>query len=506
MKPILLIEVNEVPNVVLDAYARRSPFMKAFLEKCDRYETVCADQIQLDPWIAWPSFHRGVNDQAHGILRLGQDTSVADAKYPPVWRVLADKGVSTGVYGSLFSSAEVDHGPYRFFVPDVFSPHDEVKPASLKSFQAFNLQMTRNSARNADKKIAGGGYKSILENILSGRISIGTCVRMAMQIVSEKLDPVKVSRRRNTQTEIHADIFASLIEKERPQFATFYTNNVAAAMHRFWSASMREVGTINGERLSDAWVDAYSDEVFVALESVERLLKRLMSGPYKDATIVIASAIGQEEIPAENHASFVTISDLDAFVSAAIGEPGKPVRYETVPTMVPDFTLRFENVEDAERMNARLRSLTIGDQRAVETLERMTAKELVTADGEMAHIRHAYDDSTHFKHAITYFSTDARTIHLSMQIDDYAGAEKIAFGNDVMDFHAAGIGRVSHDEGVNCTAQHCAEGSMLVYGASKPHAGIQRVSALDFAPSLLAHFGAEAPRAYMKGKPGIRLG
>src|ERR1700693_5924115 len=120
MHNVILLEVNEVPNKVMDAYASRSPFMARFLGESDRYTTICADQIQLDPWIAWPTFHRGVPDTVHGLLRLGQDTAPIDAAYPSVWRMLKDSGVSVGVCGSLFSSSEEDQSHYRLFVPRDF--------------------------------------------------------------------------------------------------------------------------------------------------------------------------------------------------------------------------------------------------------------------------------------------------------------------------------------------------------------------------------------------------
>lgn len=88
MRKVVLIEINEVPHVIMEAYAKRSPFWARFMENSARFETLAADKIQLDPWIAWPSFHRGVNDEAHRLLRLGQRTEAADTAYPPVWRML----------------------------------------------------------------------------------------------------------------------------------------------------------------------------------------------------------------------------------------------------------------------------------------------------------------------------------------------------------------------------------------------------------------------------------
>jgi hypothetical protein len=501
MRNIILIELNEVPNLVLEAYAKRSAFMAQVLRESDRYTTICADQIQLDPWIAWPTFHRGVPDKVHKLLRLGQDTAPIDAAYPSIWKMLKDQNVSVGVWGSLFSSSESDQSGYRFMVPDVFSPHGRVKPQALSKFQDFNLQMTRASARNADEDVSSGGGRAVADLALKGWLSLGTMVRVAAQLVSEKIDRKRLSRRRNTQTELHGDVFCSLVKSEKPQFSTFYTNNVAAAMHRFWSASFQEQ-SINKARLEGEWLDTYSDEVFVALQSVERIIKRLLAESGQDTTIVIASAIGQEEIPAENHKRFITITKPEAFIAALLDDEATE-NYSLKPTMVPDFTIVFDAAADADRMCARLRKLSIGEHAALETLERMHAKELVGAETPLAHIRHHYDTSSHFKFPITFARSDQNTVHVSLQIDDYDGPQEATLGNRTLSFGETGIGEIQHEEGVNCTAQHCAEGSLVVHRPGVAASSeMQVVSSLDFVPSLLAHFNVAAP-TYLMGKATI---
>ncbi|RRN62200.1 hypothetical protein [Caulobacter sp. 602-1] len=480
--------------------------MAQFLSDGESFETLAADKIQLDPWIAWPSFHRGVNDETHRLLRLGQRTERADSAFPPIWRLLADGGVSVGVYGSLFSSCETDLSRYAFFVPDVFSPHDSVNPPELQGFQNFNLAMTRASGRNADEAVASGGGREVLKLALGGRIQPGTLGRIGAQLISEKFNSRRLSRRRNTQTELHADIFVSLLKQKKPDFSCFYTNNVAAAMHRFWSAAMPD-GSINAGRLQGEWLDQYSDEVFEALYSVERLLRRLVSGEAGDCVIVLASALGQEEIPAENHKDFLTITNIRRFIEGVVGDACELGPFESLPTMVPDYSLRFSSKKDASLVRDRLGSLKINDYRAVETLERMHSKEILTQEGGLSYMRHGYDESGHFKHPITFSLSDDENVHISFQIDDYEGADVAAVGNREVSFDDLGLGRVSHDEGVNCTAQHSANGSLIVHrvsGKSAVGADIPVISALDFVPSVLDHFGLAKP-SYLTGKPTIAL-
>ena len=125
--------------------------------------------------------------------------------------------------------------------------------------------MTRASARNARGAVSAGGNKAILDLVKGRYLQPSTITRMAKQLLSEKIDPKKVSRRRNIQTELHADVFCNLLKTTSPEFSTFYTNNVAAAMHRFWSAAFSDP-SINEGRLNDRWVQTYSLEIAAALD------------------------------------------------------------------------------------------------------------------------------------------------------------------------------------------------------------------------------------------------
>jgi hypothetical protein len=46
---------------------------------------------------------------------------------------------------------------YRFFIPDAFAAGAECLPAAISTFQAFNLEMTRESARNVSRRIRWAG-------------------------------------------------------------------------------------------------------------------------------------------------------------------------------------------------------------------------------------------------------------------------------------------------------------------------------------------------------------
>ena len=130
-RKIVLLEANEIPSRVLDQYMSERPgsVLARTLPECRRYETRAADTCALSPWITWPTLHRGVNNESHGLLYFGQDLTDADARFPPIWQLLQEGGISTGVFGPMHSSPLPDNASdYAFFVPDTFAIRPSVIP------------------------------------------------------------------------------------------------------------------------------------------------------------------------------------------------------------------------------------------------------------------------------------------------------------------------------------------------------------------------------------------
>jgi hypothetical protein len=96
-----------------------------------------------------------------------------------------------------------------------------------------------------------------------------------------------------------------------------------------------------------------------------------------------------------------------------------------------------------------------------------------------------------------------------VQYDNYAGPDQFLIGGVSRTLSAAGLGFMTHEDGVNCTAQHIPTGSLWVYRLGSSHRGAagaarREISTLDVAPSLLRFFG-HSPPSYMEGKASVNL-
>jgi hypothetical protein len=477
-KKLILLELNEVPYRVIDTYCQQHP--KATLTKMlsvsKQYITMNEDSLVLDPWVSWPTLHRGVSDEEHNILHLGQVVSETDEKFPPIWRLLKDHGFRVGVFGSLHSSSRPrDVSEYSFYLPDYFDGAAFAHPAALASFQELNLSMTRQSARNVTRRIpAASALKFVVQAPMIG-LQLSTFVDSVGHLVREAFDGSLRIRRRAYQPLVTMDLFLYQLKKNKPHFATFYTNHVAAAMHRYWGAAF-PTDYSQGE-LDQAWIEKYGAEISFAMDKCDLMLSHLVSfiNENPEYTLIVASSMGQAAIPATQTYRFLTIIDMSAFMKC-VGVPDGG--WELRPAMVPCCCVVIrEEYRDVFVSN-------------IDTL---------VINGEA--IKQDRRPAGH----LSYDERDGGFFQIFVQFDNYAGPSTASLMGKSINLSDLGLGFVAHEDGVNCTAQHVAEGSLWFYSKDASHDGgsvRKTISTLDVAPSILSFFAHEKP-TYMRGSASI---
>jgi len=461
-RSIIVLEANEIPYKVFDYFCSRRPgsTLARIMERSTQYRTHTEDKTRfIMPWVTWPSFHRGVNDEVHQIFKFGQWEAESDRKYPPIWSLLARGGIRTGVFSSMQSSPLPENAAdYAFYFPDMFSTTTATVPDELEVLQDFNLSMTRDSARNVSRHIdVRTGARVVLKSRRLG-LRASTYADVAGQLLGELLHPHRKTRRREYQPLLLLDAFCKQLERARPQFSTFFTNHVAAAMHRYWAAAFPEDYEDFG--LDRQWVDRYRGEIVFAMEKLDSMVERLAGfvDAHEEYMLAIATSMGQAAIPASHVRQFLTITDIPAFMrrlGVAAGE------YEERPAMVPDFSFKVSDGR-ADEFERRLRSMTVG--------------------GKPADIHR-----------------DRSFFHVSVY-DERPDISRVSLSGEEVGIQEAGLGYLVHEDEVACTAQHVPEGSLIIYSPHAKSSGRRArtdVSALEFAPSVLRHFGADVP-SYMK--------
>ena len=476
MQKIILIELNEVPLRVFDRYVEERPHshVARVMRGSRQYETITEDKIQLDPWISWPTMHRGV------ILHLGQILKDVDRQYPPIWALLKKDGRKVGVFGSLHSNNLPDDAKeYSFYVTDFFAHEVFAHPKELLPFQQLNITMTRESARNVSDRLPVQLLGSAAKSFPALGIRFDTLFEGARQLASEKINGKRKIRRRNYQSMLMADAFVKQLEKSKPDFATVYSNNVAAAMHRYWGAMFPE--DYENLTITQEWIATYREEILAAMDMFDKVLGKVLGfvEDNPEYTLVIGTSMGQGAIPCEHADDFLTIKSLEKFMNA-LGLTQDEWVFR--PAMVPCLGVVVPDEEPRERLRKALASFEI--------------------DG------HRIEKDDRPLMPMTWDEKDNGFFHFYTQFDDYEGKGKALIGNRSFSIEELGLARMVHEDGVNCTSQHKPEGTLLVFNPKNandnadPVKPRETVSTLDFVPSVLSHFGVDSPE-YLEGKPSI---
>ena len=464
-KKILFFELNEVPFRVLDDYCGKHPdsFLAKTLARCRQFEARSEDRV-LSPWVTWPTVHRGVGDDKHSIHYFGQHLERPDRDYPPIWKILSERGIRTGVFGSLHTSPlPADAARYAFFVPDTFAPGSECFPSELSVFQNLNLSMARQSARNVSTSIPWKEALRFMARMPALGLTPRTLASTARQLAEERVDGMKRIRRRTYQVILAFDIFMKQVRRTQPQFATFYTNHVASSMHRYWAAAFP--GDYENHGYDAAWISRFSGEIDYAMSWFDAFFERMCAfvDAHPDYEVWVATSMGQAATEAVTMETQLYLTDLSKFM-AFLGFPAG--HWERRPAMEPQVSVQVLP-EDAAAFIDALKSIRIDD----------APLEFEEKEGGFACI-----------------SLGQSNLPGRIETADVRGRS--------VRFEDLGMENVAIEDHTNSNAYHVPGGILLQYGNGHQRAvsgaGSKRpvISNLEIAPALLKNFGIEIP-AYM---------
>lgn len=461
---IILFELNEVPVRIFEHYSRCNPesALARKMPECFKYETITEDKGWLEPWITWPTLHRGVTNERHDIADFGQDLAHQDRDFPPVWKILVKHGIKTGIFGSLHTyPLPSDLTNYAFLMPDTFAAGSECFPDDISAFQEFNLRVSRESARNVSKRIPWAAGLDLLRKAPGLGFKLSTVADVGGQLLAERREPWQRVRRRSYQAVLGFDVFYKYLETTRPSFATFFTNHVASSMHRYWAAMFP--GDYKEFEFTEDWVSTYRNEIDFTMGKVDRIFAKLAAfvEHNPEYQLWIATSMGQAATRGRPCDSQLYITDRKKFM-AAMG--AGPEEWSTRPAMQPQTNV-VVIPSKADLFRENLKKLRV--------------------DGEPVSFREAENG---------FFSIDLGQegfLTKKPQIADFGGRS--------VPFQDLGMAPVEIEDQTHSSAYHIPNGTLLIYDPSqlgkKP--GYTQISTVEIAPAILNHYSVPIP-AYMK--------
>jgi hypothetical protein len=243
------------------------------------------------------------------------------------------------VCGSLQSWPPVDPGENGFFIPDTFAHDSRCFPKFIEPLQAFNLSQVRANGRVVDSKSTfGGGLGGLLRALPRLGIRLRTFVRIALQLVSERFDRTRASRRPIFQTVLFWDVFRKLFDpRNPPAFSTFFTNHVASSMHRYWHEAFPEDFGDKYRGQPQRYLNTLLFSLDVLDEMLEQAVRYAKVNPR--LRIVLASSMGQDAVHYESHEGWeLAVSNVARLMHACGVEEGA---YKPLLAMVPQVAVEL---------------------------------------------------------------------------------------------------------------------------------------------------------------------
>jgi len=469
MRKLILFELNEVPWSILDYYCKKYPQsqLAKILSLSSQYETVTEDEGHLSPWITWPTLHRGVHNAMHNIQDFGEDLSEADKLYPPVWKILQENNIPTGVFASMHSfPPPKNFEEYSFYVPDPFAGESIVHPKILTSFQNFNLRMSRKSGRNVDTGIDWKSASSLGFTLPQIGIKPKTLASVGEQLVQERIKPWVRTRRRSYQSVLAFDVFMKLMKTKKPAFSTFLSNHVASTMHRYWAATFP--ADYKEYELSEEWKTTYSKEIDFTMYKFDEFLCELASfvQKNKEYKLIVASSMGQKATEAKLILTETACKNLGLFMDF-LKVP--TTDWEMLPAMHPQYNFKVSEGQ-VHHVENQLKEISIGDK------------------------------------PLNYRKKEGGFFSIDLGHRNLAVLQGVYQGNSI-DLEQLGVYNEAVEDQTGSTAYHVAEGSFWVFDPQghKEKERIYGISSRAVAPSILKNYDIEIPNYMVSERIGALI-
>lgn len=446
--PLILIEFNELCPSLLEDFMRQGllPNFKSFHDSSLVFLTDAGERdLNLNPWIQWPTVHSGMPYSEHRVFNLG-DGRALERKC--LAELLSDDGIRCGVFMSMNMNYRQLNG---YNLPDPWDKLGEADPEWLQPYYRFVSQQVQESSR--EKSLSKGELAKFVVTARRNGLTLQTAAALAQQLVRERVNPGVRWKRAALLDRLQYDVFRRLNQRLKIRFATFFSNSTAHFQHYYWRNMEPQQFLIPP---SDTDEPSLRLAIRFGYQSMDALLGRMMKD-YKDALLILCTALSQQAWRETTKCTYRP-KNWEAF----LGFAGLPLQnLEVKPVMAEQFHLECSDEESAKQVEDKLGRLTLNGTKIMTT----TRNDRSVFAGCALH-RHVSNDEQVIR------TTDGSMVRF------------------VELFHLV------HTMRSGC---HHPDGALWVRNGR--HRLIEgRVPLTDIAPTVLKHFDVPQP-SYMRGEP-----
>lgn len=295
VKPLLIIGVSGATWGVLSPLnARgRTPNLARLLERgtgANLASVRATGDEHYRPQTAWPSLATGLHPDRHGVTRFFHEA--AELRAPTLWRIYADHGLSSGIYGwpGTWPPPQIP----GFVVPSHLARDTQTWPPDLRDLKALDRDQQW-------LERDGGAFRRILGAFSAGAVLARRGLKphtfAELALVAPGALFGDFSRRRlllrRMKLEISRDMFLALYRRTRPDLAAFVTFYVDFVSHRYWR--YRDLSSTVGDNSREHRF--YAEAVDRGYETFDRVVGDLLTAAGPDSIVVIVSEHGMDPEP-----------------------------------------------------------------------------------------------------------------------------------------------------------------------------------------------------------------
>jgi len=357
-KRIIQLELNEISYPIIEGLIEKNrlPNFKILNDSWQFLKTDSEEDYEkIEPWIQWVTAHTGKTYSEHGIFNLGD---VHKLKHKQIWERLSEKGIESGIIGSMNAAKNTAKG--GMFFPDPWAIHAEAYPDKLKPL--WQLISSRVQSHATSKL----GIPDLLKGVrscLQFNIPLSTYFSIANQILQQKMEPKVKWKLAIVFDLFQAELFKNVLRKTDYGYYTLFLNAIAHYQHHYWRNYSRE--GFNPEIKYDD-IRPEDDPISYGYEAYDKILGEIIKIVKGDPDTLIIVVSGLSQIPytdkeEQGGMNYYRLKNHQAFAEK-IGV-GVSHGYEVFPLMSRDWQIKYASEEQKIKALKVLKGLKMKGER-----------------------------------------------------------------------------------------------------------------------------------------------
>lgn len=353
-----MLEFNELAPQLMDRFIEEG-HLPNFARLRSQSTVALTDpeepQEGLEPWIQWATVHTGTPRSTHGIEKLGEADRLEQAT---IGQIVAANGGSVWMCGSMNLPKRAAGG--GSYLPDPWNPDSTPSPASLRAFSDFvraNVQEHSNTAaRLTPMSVAAFGWHLARHGLTS------VTVRRAVgQLVAERRGRRGRWARASVLDRFQWDLFRWYWRRQRPTFATFFSNSTAHYQHVYWRNLEPDQFV---RQPTDDEQRQYGQAVLHGYREMDGIVGEAMAMADEfGTTLILCTGLSQQPYLQAEESGGKYIYRPHRFIDVTRALGIRDIR-QIAPVMAEQFHLFFEDETGASAASDSLRSATVDDRPA----------------------------------------------------------------------------------------------------------------------------------------------